>query len=119
MGGCQNYGPFLGTLNIRCRIIIGTQKGTIISTTTQMMIEIMRIAVIVVRIRIISTKIGIKNKNAKNIAIRRIIAIRTIMTSIVIQINRSQAPLTEVEQALLPLSHLVGHSTKSPPHPKP
>ena len=34
MGGCQNYGPFLGTLNIRGRIIIGTQKGTIISTTT-------------------------------------------------------------------------------------
>ena len=27
MGGCQNYGPFLGTLNIRGRIIIGTQKG--------------------------------------------------------------------------------------------
>ena len=24
MGGCQNYGPFLGTLNIRYRIIIGT-----------------------------------------------------------------------------------------------
>ena len=21
MGGCQNYGPFLGTLNIRCRKI--------------------------------------------------------------------------------------------------
>ena len=36
MGGCQNYGPFLGTLNIRCRIIIGTQKGTIILTTTHM-----------------------------------------------------------------------------------
>ena len=34
LGGCQNYGPFLGTLNIRCRIIIGTQKGTIILTTT-------------------------------------------------------------------------------------
>ena len=34
MGGCQDYGPFLGTLNIRCRIIIGTQKGTIILTTT-------------------------------------------------------------------------------------
>ena len=34
MGGCQNYGSFLGTLNIRCRIIIGTQKGTIILTTT-------------------------------------------------------------------------------------
>ena len=30
VGGCQKYGPFLGTLNIRCRIIIGIQKGTII-----------------------------------------------------------------------------------------
>ena len=36
MGGCQNYGLFLGTLNIRCRIIIGIQKGTIILTTTLM-----------------------------------------------------------------------------------
>ena len=36
MGGCQNYGPFLGTLNIRCRTIMGAQKGTIILTTTQM-----------------------------------------------------------------------------------
>ena len=26
MGGCQNYGPFLGTLNIRGRIIIGIPK---------------------------------------------------------------------------------------------
>ena len=34
MGGCQNYGSFLGTLNNRCRIITGTQKGTIILTTT-------------------------------------------------------------------------------------
>ena len=34
MGGCQHCGPFLGTLNIRCRIRIGTQKGTIILTTT-------------------------------------------------------------------------------------
>ena len=34
MGGSQNYGPLLGTLNIKCRIIIGTQKGTIILTTT-------------------------------------------------------------------------------------
>ena len=33
MGGCQNYGPFLGTLNIKGRIIIGIQKGTIILTT--------------------------------------------------------------------------------------
>ena len=36
MGGCHNCGPFLGTLNIRCRIIIGTQKGTIILTTAHM-----------------------------------------------------------------------------------
>ena len=35
MGSCQNYGPFLGTLNNRCRIIIRTQKGTLILTTTQ------------------------------------------------------------------------------------
>ena len=35
MGGCQNYGPFLGTLNIRCRILIRTQKGTIILTIMQ------------------------------------------------------------------------------------
>ena len=34
LGGCQNYGPFLGTLNIRCRIKIGIQKGTMILTTT-------------------------------------------------------------------------------------
>ena len=30
----QNDAPFLGTLNIRCRIIIRTQKGTLILTTT-------------------------------------------------------------------------------------
>ena len=34
MGGCQNYGPVLGTLNNRCRTVLGTQKGTIILTTT-------------------------------------------------------------------------------------
>ena len=34
MGGCQYYGPFLGTLNIRGRIIMGIQKWTIILTTT-------------------------------------------------------------------------------------
>ena len=40
MGGCQNWGPFLGTLNHRCRIIIGTQKRTIILTTTHIYIYI-------------------------------------------------------------------------------
>ena len=30
----QNYGPFLGTLTNRRRIIIGTQTGTLILTTT-------------------------------------------------------------------------------------
>ena len=37
MGSCQNHGPFLGTLNSRCRIILRTQKGTIILTTTHML----------------------------------------------------------------------------------
>ena len=41
MGGCQNSGPFLGTLNIRCRTIIGIQKGTIISKTTHIMVPIL------------------------------------------------------------------------------
>ena len=36
LGGCQNYGPVLCTLNIRCRIIIRTQKGTIILTSTHL-----------------------------------------------------------------------------------
>ena len=35
MGSCQNYGPCLGTLNIRCRIILRTQEGTVILTTTE------------------------------------------------------------------------------------
>ena len=34
MGGCQNYDPFWGALNIRCRSIMGIQKGTIILTAT-------------------------------------------------------------------------------------
>ena len=33
-GSCQNYGPLLGTVHIRCRMIIRTPKGTIILTTT-------------------------------------------------------------------------------------
>ena len=33
VGGYQNYGPFLGTLKKRCRIITGIQKGAIILTT--------------------------------------------------------------------------------------
>ena len=36
MGDCQNYGPFLGPLNIRGRIIIGTQKLTTIFTIPHM-----------------------------------------------------------------------------------
>ena len=36
--GGQNYGPFLGTLNIRGRIIIGVQKGTTILTNTHMLV---------------------------------------------------------------------------------
>ena len=30
--------PFLGALNIRCRIIIGIQKGPIILTTTHVLV---------------------------------------------------------------------------------
>ena len=40
-GGCQNYDPFSGPLNIRCHIIIGIQKGTIILTATQMNTEVL------------------------------------------------------------------------------
>ena len=36
MGGCQNYDPSLGTLNIRLRIKLWTQEGTLILTTTHM-----------------------------------------------------------------------------------
>ena len=35
MGGCQNYGLFLGTVNIRCRAII----GTIILTTPHVIVR--------------------------------------------------------------------------------
>ena len=58
MGGCQNYGPFLGTLNIRGRTIIGIQKGTIILTTTHMN----------------STqgiKAGVGNKNSRGVLLRK------------------------------------------------
>ena len=41
LGGCQNYGPFLVTLNIRCHIIIGTQEGTIILTTTYVSLSLL------------------------------------------------------------------------------
>ena len=34
MVGCQNDGLLLGPLNTRCRIILRTQEGTIIWTTT-------------------------------------------------------------------------------------
>ena len=50
MGGCQNYGPFLGTLNIRCRIIIGTQKGTIILTTTHVVFRSLAAVVVTYKV---------------------------------------------------------------------
>ena len=37
MGGCQNYGPFLGPYYNTAPDISGTQKGTIILTTTHML----------------------------------------------------------------------------------
>ena len=36
MGGCQNHGLLLGPLNTRCRIILTSQKGTIILTSTHL-----------------------------------------------------------------------------------
>ena len=39
MGGCQNDGPLLGPLNTRCRVILGTQNGTMILTTTHMYVH--------------------------------------------------------------------------------
>ena len=36
MGGYQNYGSWLGRLDARCRIILRTQKGTMMLTTTHM-----------------------------------------------------------------------------------
>ena len=36
MGGCQNYGPVLGPYYNTAPTIFGTQKGTIILTTTRM-----------------------------------------------------------------------------------
>ena len=36
MVDCQNSGPFLGPLHARCRIILRTQKGTRMLTTTHM-----------------------------------------------------------------------------------
>ena len=32
LGGSPNFGPVLGTLDIRCRIMIEIQKGTMILT---------------------------------------------------------------------------------------
>ena len=40
MGGSQNYGPLFGPLCTRCRIVLKTQKGTIILTTTHMVLEL-------------------------------------------------------------------------------
>ena len=39
MGGCQNYGPLVGALNIKCRTIIGIQKGPTILTTAHMRVS--------------------------------------------------------------------------------
>ena len=40
VGSCQNRGPFSGTLNNRRRNILGTPKGTIILTTTHVLITL-------------------------------------------------------------------------------
>ena len=40
LGGCQNYDPFWGTLDLRCRSIIGIKKGAIILTITQLKFQL-------------------------------------------------------------------------------
>ena len=42
MGSCQNYGPCLGTQNIRGRIILRTPKGIIILKTTHMIFMVLQ-----------------------------------------------------------------------------
>ena len=42
MGSCQNRGPFLGTLNIWCRTILGTPKGTKILRTKYQGVEVIQ-----------------------------------------------------------------------------
>ena len=37
VGSCQKYDPLLGPLNTKCRIVLRTQKGTTILTTTHVM----------------------------------------------------------------------------------
>ena len=39
MGCCQNSGPLLSLFNTRCRIILRTQRGTIILTTTHILVS--------------------------------------------------------------------------------
>ena len=41
IGVTYHISSFLGTLHIRCRIIIGIQKGTIILTTTQVVYQLL------------------------------------------------------------------------------
>ena len=41
MGGCQNYGPFLGPYYNTASNMQGTQKGTMFLTTTQMGLGLM------------------------------------------------------------------------------
>ena len=36
MGGYKNHGPLLGPLNTMCRIVLRTQEGTILLTTTRL-----------------------------------------------------------------------------------
>ena len=39
MGGCQKHGTLLGTLNTWGRTRMGTQKGTVILTTTHITVR--------------------------------------------------------------------------------
>ena len=70
MGGCQNYGPFLGALNIRCRIIIGIQKGSIILTTTHIHIHIYIYIYMTVYCRVWGLGLGIQGSCLQGLGIK-------------------------------------------------
>ena len=66
MGGCQNYDPFLGTLNITWRNIIGIQKRTIILTTTHMQTILERFRLGVPKPRLHDTRTLIPRLTGRN-----------------------------------------------------
>ena len=60
MGGSQNDGPVLGPLNTRRHIVLRTQKGTMILTTTHVGPGQTSLAVLAVRTLSLSVILGLE-----------------------------------------------------------